>query len=266
MRELGPALSAIGVPVSTSIGDTSRLCWTAGARSVKVLGVAGRSLETVVKDALNEGPAGEARLVAMSASLRGFDRVMVVAALGDAQGDEGVAALRALLAVQQRSVDLRCAALLALAKRQGVAASDVLAAHLTGVPAAVADYAVIGLAAVGDDRAWPQAHERLRRQLDRPTPTSQPDQLIPGIKDFEAMMTVSYLVRHLSSPVADRTPLLVTTLRSRFDRLYQVEQKWLTQHWPGVAPGGPDVALLEVPNPEPFRALVHATHLLGPIF
>jgi len=52
------------------------------------------------------------------------------------------------------------------------------------------------------------------------------------------MVTVSYLVRHLGGAVVERTPLLVTRLRSRFDRLYQVEQNWLTRHWLGVAPGG----------------------------
>jgi hypothetical protein len=119
-----------------------------------------------------EGPSGEARLVGMLGSLRGFDQVMVVAALGDAQDDEGIPALRSLLAAPQRSVDLRCAALLALAKRAGAEASDVLAAHLSRVPAAVADYAVIGLAGVGDDRAWSQVHTKLRRQLDRPPPAT----------------------------------------------------------------------------------------------
>ncbi|GIJ62332.1 hypothetical protein [Virgisporangium aurantiacum] len=220
----------------------------------------------MIKDAVVEGSAGEARLVAMLGSLRGFDKVMVVAALGDAQGERSVAALRSLLAVRQRSVDLRCAALLALAKRQGVGASDMLAAHLTGVPAAVADYAVIGLAAVGDDRAWPQVLDRLRRQLDRPVPTGQPDRLMPGVKAFEAMVTVSYLVRHLDNPLGERKPLLITALRSRFDRLYQVEQNWLIEHWPGVAPDGPDIAQVQAPDTQPFRALIHATRLLGPAY
>ncbi|WP_426513247.1 hypothetical protein ACPPVO_23065 [Dactylosporangium sp. McL0621] len=92
------------------------------------------------------------------------DKITVVAALGDAHGGRGPAALRSLLAVLQRSVDLRCAALLALAKREGAAASDVLAAHLTQVPARVRDYAVIALAGVGDGRAWAQVRTILRRQ------------------------------------------------------------------------------------------------------
>jgi hypothetical protein len=144
--------------------------------------VAEASFEVTVKDAVMEGPPGEARLVAMLDSLAGASKVLVVAVLGDAQGDQGPTALRSLLAAPQRSIDLRCAALLALAKREGAAASDVLAAHLTHAPAAVRDYAIISLAAVGDDRAWSQVHTILQRDLDRRSPTFQPRQLIPGLK------------------------------------------------------------------------------------
>jgi hypothetical protein len=91
------------------------------------------------------------------------------------------------------------------------------------VAAAVVDYAVIGLAGVGDDRAWPEVHTKLRRQLDRPPPTVQPREITPGLKQFEILMTIAYLARHLSGSPAERIPRLVATLRSRFDRLYQVE-------------------------------------------
>ena len=187
-----------------------------------------------------DSPSGEARLVRMLDSLTGFDKVLAVAALGDAQGDNGPGVLRALLAVPQRSTDLRCAALLALAKRQGSAASDVLAGHLSRVPVAVRDYAIVGLAAVGDDRAWPEVHTILRRELDRPRPTVQPQRLIPELKQFKVLKTMTYLVRHLATSPGERTLLLVDSLRSRFDRLYLLEQDWLSTRWPGIAPGGPD--------------------------
>ncbi|MBQ0905453.1 hypothetical protein [Micromonospora sp. U21] len=237
----------------------------AAPESVIVLNVANRSFEAAVKSAVVEGPPGEARLVGMLGSLRGADMVTVVAALGDAQGDEGVAALRNLLAVPQRSVDLRCAALLALAKRAGAAASDVLSVHLTGNPEAVEDYAVIGLAGVGDDRAWSEVHTKLRRQLDRPPPAVQPRQITPGLKQFQVLLTIAYLARHLSGPTSERIPRLVTTLRSRFDRLYQVEQDWLSEHWPGITPDGPHPDRLALPDPTPFQTLVYATHLFGPV-
>jgi hypothetical protein len=228
--------------------------------------VAGASFETSVKDAVMEGPSGEARLVHMLDSLTGANMVMAIAALGDAQGDKGPAALRGLLAVPQRSVDLRCAALLALAKREGAAASDVLAAHLTRTPAAVRDYAIVGLAAVGDDRAWSPVHEILRQQLDRYPPTYQPQRLIPGLAQFKVLTTVAYLVRHLRASPADRIPQLVETLRSRFDRLYFVEQDWLRTNWPGVDAADADQGRIDPPDPQPFRAWIASTHLFGPVF
>jgi hypothetical protein len=212
------------------------------------------------------GPPGEARLVGMLGSLRGFDKVMVVAALGDAQGDEGIPALRNLLAVPQPSVDLRCAALLALAKRAGAEASDVLAAHLTRVPAAVADYAIIGLAGVGDDRAWSEVHRKLSRQLDRPPPAVQPREITPGLKQFQVLLSVAYLARHLNGSPAERIPRLVATLRSRFDRLYQVERDWLSEHWAGIAPHGPHPDQVSPPHPAAFRSLAYATHLFDPVY
>jgi len=161
--------------------------------------------------------------------------------------------------VPQRSVDLRCAALLALAKREGAAASDILTAHLGGVPAAVRAYAVIGLAGVGDDRAWFKVHTILRRQLKRPAPADQ-----PRLQQFQVLMAIAYVARHLNGSPTERIPLLVATLRSRFDRLYQVEQEWLSEHWPGIAPHGPHPDRVLPPDPAPFRSLVYATHLFGP--
>lgn len=231
-----------------------------------ILVVVAASFEETVKDAVMEGPTGEARLVGMIDSLAGAAKVLAVAALGDAQGDQGPAALRRLLAVTNRSVDLQCAALLALAKREGTAASEVLAAHLTHASAAVRDYAIISLAAVGDDRAWPQVHMILRQDLDRPPPTAQPQQLIPGLKQFKLLTAVTYLVRHLAIAPADRIPQLVSTLRSRFDRLYVVEQDWLSTHWPGIDPAGPAPDRINPPDPQPFRDWVSATRLFASVF
>jgi hypothetical protein len=151
--------------------------------------------------------------------------------------------------VRPRSVDLRCAALVALAKREGAAASDVLASHLTGVPAAVRGYAIIGLAAVGDDRAWSQVHTMPGRQIDRPQPSFQPQWLMPGLRQFQVLVTVTYLVRHLAASPAVRIPKLVDTVRSRFVCLYTVEQEWLSSHRPGIAPGGPEPTQIDATDP-----------------
>ena len=66
------------------------------------------------------------------------------------------------------SRDLRCASLLALAKRIGTQATPDLLVGLTVSDAAVKDYAVIGLAGAGaDDQAWKQVLGYLRSVLRR---------------------------------------------------------------------------------------------------
>ena len=65
-------------------------------------------------------------LIAQLNVATGGRRVMVVAALGDSDGDDGPQALRAVLdETGPGLVDLRCAALVSLAKRCGPAATDV---------------------------------------------------------------------------------------------------------------------------------------------
>jgi hypothetical protein len=234
---------------------------------VIVSSVASQSFETAIKDAVMDGPSGERRLVEMLASSGARDKVIVAAALGDAQGDEGVPVLRSLLATTAASDDLRCAALLALAKRAGATASDVLTEHLTGTPAAVADYAIIALAKVGDGRAWHQVHAVLQLHLDRrPPPVVQPLKITPGLRQFHVLVTIAYLARHLGESHTERTAQLVTTIRSRFGRFHKVEQDWLSTHWPGISPDGAPPDQITPPDPEPFRSLVQATHLFGPVF
>jgi hypothetical protein len=123
---------------------------------------------TWVKDAVMDGPLGEARLVSALPELTTDQAQIVVAALGDAQGDLGTPALQRVLAGQSAPVDLRCAALLAVAKRAGVEASDVLAPHVAHRDEAVRRYAMHALAVVGDDRAWPAVFAELARILNRP--------------------------------------------------------------------------------------------------
>ncbi|GAA3381935.1 HEAT repeat domain-containing protein [Cryptosporangium minutisporangium] len=89
-----------------------------------------------------------------SASSR-YQRVGIAAALGETAGPAGLEALReALTARGTGSVDLRCAALIALARRVGEAASEDFATCAADKNVAVRQYAVFCLAACGDDRAW----------------------------------------------------------------------------------------------------------------
>ena len=233
-----------------------------------------------VKDLVMAGPAGEAEMAAALPDLPRSRRLTVVAALGDAQGEAGPQALRRVLADPATNPDTRCAALLALAKRDGVAASPELAAHLGHRSHAVRSYAMRGLAVVGDDRAWTAAARYLRRLLNRPVPTdvalhaplvNRPVPMVdppdmPSVSAmFQAMVTIVYLVRHLDDPAGARRRELVTLVRGRFDRLCRPEREFLIRYWPGCQPGGPDPGHLENPDPAPFRAWARDP-LFGPVF
>jgi hypothetical protein len=93
-----------------------------------------RSIEVfdeALRDAVVDGPGGEAELVASLDGLSVGRRVSVIAVLGDAQGFAGPDTLRKVLTTDGASRDMRCAAVLALARRSGADASDVLARALS---------------------------------------------------------------------------------------------------------------------------------------
>jgi hypothetical protein len=235
------------------------------------------------------GTGGEVELVAVLSDACQSRRTMIVAALGDAQGQAGPSALRRVLADPKATVDTVCAALLALAKRDGVQASPELAAHLRHRSGSVRSYAMRGLAVVGDDRAWAAAMNALCRMLDRPTPThltvnaparftgipsaplagrspGLPPADMPSLSAmFEAMVAITYLVRHLNDAADTRRGELVSVLRARFDRLHPPEQAFLIQYWRGCQPNGPDPKQLDNLDPAPFRAWARDP-LFGPVF
>lgn len=197
------------------------------------------TFDAAVREAVAGGPAGEAELVAVLDEVAAARKVVVVAALGDADGPAGPAALRAVLGAE-RHQDLVCAAVLALAKRCGADASADLLTALSNRHAAVKDYAVAGLAGAGDGRAWEEVFARLRQLLGQAASRSA------DLKSAPVAAAICYLGRHLDT---DRGARLVAELRRRWTRLDAAEQDWLTGLWPEVAPGGP--AEDGVPPPDP---------------
>jgi hypothetical protein len=207
-----------------------------------------------VRDAAMSGPMGERKLLKLIPLLAGDRKTDAVAALGDAQGPDGAAALRELLGRRDIPNELRSVALLALAKREGSSASDVLAAHLGHRYFGVQDMAIRGLAVVGDDRAWPEALKLLREMLDRPVP--HPDQGGRTMESLSAMFVVMVYVTYLIRTLQDsriRLCELVDTLRANFDRLYTIERAFLLEQWAEVEPGGESAETMPFPDPEPFR-------------
>jgi hypothetical protein len=223
-----------------------------------------------VRELIAAGSPGEAELVAALPGMPLPRRSTVVAALGDARGRAGPAALRRLLGDPAAGTEIRCAALLALAKRDGVRASPELAGHLRDGSPHVRSYALHGLAAVGDDRAWWPVLGRLGRLLDRPAPVDGPDRPPPVARApaltlpgrYEALTAVAYLARSLNDT---RRRELVVLLRRRFDRMRGFERRFLDRHWPGWQPDGPPPGRLAGPDPEPFRAWAREP-LFGPAF
>jgi hypothetical protein len=120
-----------------------------------------RTFDQGVRPAVAAGLEGDRELARVLPELPRTRAIIAAAALGDASGGAGVDALARAWREPSASRDLRCAALLALAKREYEGASAELADGLAYPDGVVKGYAMIGLAGFGDDRAWDAALDRL---------------------------------------------------------------------------------------------------------
>jgi hypothetical protein len=171
-----------------------------------------------------------------------YEKVMLAAHLGDLEGAAGVEALeRATEATGPGSRDLRCAALLALAKRCGDRATLRLRAALASRDGVVKDYAVLCLAGAGDDQAWDEVFDRLGPLLRRKNRTSEPS-------DVE--MAFAYLAQHAGN--AERRHRLVAFIRAHWATI--AEDAWFSRFWPEACPAGLRVDQVAAPSAAPIRA------------
>lgn len=186
------------------------------------------TFQSAARTAVSLDPDGD-RLLAEATALPGWRGVYAAAALGESRGPVGEQALRALIAHRgPRTSDLRSAATLALAKRSGTAASDVLAEVLDDKDSSVRNYALICLAAVGDSRAWEAALVRLNSMLSRqPMREGEPSSTV---------MAVIYLARHAVDDEA-RLRRVVETLHKHWRRIGDEDRAWIETYWPGAHPG-----------------------------
>ena len=152
---------------------------------------------------------------------RANERLYFAAALGYGSGDAGIEELRsAATETGPGTTDLRCASLLALAKRVGSDATDDLAAAPSDKSAAVKHYALMCLAAVGNGLAYEGAFSQLRSWLKKP------------IKQGSEIYAVVYLLR---TDRLDRVIELQDLLREHESRMKQkMKDAVLLQIWPGV--------------------------------
>lgn len=149
--------------------DASGLSTTARVEEVRAGLSSSRAerFEDAVRAAVDMGENGD-RLLADVDSLTGWRRVYVIAALGDVRGPAGGAALRRATSTSGPGTsDLRCAATLALAKRDEPGATQTLADLVNDRDHTVRDYALLGLAAIGDASAYDIVLTRVTAMLAR---------------------------------------------------------------------------------------------------
>ena len=159
-------------------------------------------------------------------------------ALGDSRGPAGVEFLHEVLYAPGVPVDRKCAAVIAIAKRMQADASPLLKQRLGDRRAAVREYALRGLAAVGDGSAWDEAWDRLRIVLDDQVP-SPPFGLVWATLSLQSdvVVMVCYLGRHLSDE--SRRERVVELIRDKWLHLYTAEQRWFDQFWAECNPTSP---------------------------
>jgi hypothetical protein len=186
-------------------------------------------------------PHADALLARMlDTTTQGFDRVRIAATLGDLTGEAGGASLRRAIAVTGPGTrDLRCAAVLALAKREGAAATSELRSALANRDGAVRDYAMVGLAGAGDESAWDEVFARLPSLLRRKRRVHWKS---------EVAMALAYLAQHLNRA---RHAQLVRFVREHWTAVD--EPSWFDEHWPDARPDGPAIDAVSVPDATELR-------------
>jgi hypothetical protein len=193
------------------------------------------------------------------------ERIRVTAALGESgTGPEGSAAVHSQFSDAMARLtdpksgwhwwrDLACAAVIALARREGPAATDAYLTAADSADRAVRQYGLMVLEVDGDDRAWDPMLARVGEILAR-------KRISYGRWD-ELLMAVGYLARH-SARNAARAERLITLLRANWGTLAHPPQKRvdrgpyvepeveaaarIEELWPGIEPDGPPAAALDL--------------------
>lgn len=214
-----------------------------------------KTVSEAIREAVQKGEVGEAEIVRRIEAGPPRDLAVLVAALGDSRGARGPAALRLILSDSTAGRDIRCAAVLALAKRCGSDASGDLVSALEAKDSVLKEYAIASLAAVGDSRAWDAVFHRLKQVLAR----RSRDYVTLDPTDTE--LCASYLGRHLDNdgPRRDR---VVTLVRRRWGNIHSVEQRWFHRYWPECDPTIGPSQPTQFPSPDKLSEWARKTVLL----
>jgi hypothetical protein len=202
-------------------------------------------------------------LIAELHEVRGFRRIEIAAELGKSQGDTGPDQLRRMLQESGPGTsDLRCTALLALAKRCRDEAHDDYAAAFHSKDAGTRDYAMLALSAYGRDGLWDEVAQRLVKTLKNRNRrgAEQPS---------EVVVKIVYLVRHAANE-SGRLARLAASLRQHWAGLEPAggghdNEQWIKNYWPEASPDGPPVNALGPPNVSAMESYVRTGPLFGPL-
>jgi len=217
------------------------------------------SLEDTLKRLVADAIDGERQLVAALEGASESVRTGIVAALGEATGEQGGPLLRALAEDRSVDTDTRAMAIIALAKRVGSEGSATYSACLRHRDVILREAATIAMASVGDARDVEVFRERLVKAVTAHPgggPRLIPKQMLSTKSDI--LQAVVYLVRHLDESA--RQELASCLFRHR-EALAKPEREWLTVYWPeaagftdaGLPPDIPDlVAWQKKPLLDPY--------------
>jgi hypothetical protein len=202
-------------------------------------------------------------LIRELSAARGFRRIEIVVELGCSQGTSGPDELRRLLRENGPGTsDLRCAALLALAKRCRQDAHNDYVVAFHSKDAGTRDYAMLALSAFGRDGLWDEVAARLVKNLKngRRRGSSPPS---------EVVVKIVYLVRHAATEPG-RIARLADSLRQHWARLESTSdghdnEQWITEYWPEASPGGPTVSTLGPPDVAAMERYVRTSPLFEPL-
>lgn len=185
--------------------------------------------DDALEEAVALGKQAEALLAGSVADADWQATLQTAAALGDMRGPgPGDEVLRRLVnRTGPHTRDIRCAAVLALAKRLGPGATADSVAALQIPDGTVKRYALLCLAAVGDGRAWDDVFGWLRNRLRRPGSTRYGGH-------SPTVAAVDYLLRHGGARAHDRAERLAKVLRENLSRLSERDLQWLSAAWPAL--------------------------------
>jgi hypothetical protein len=166
---------------------------------------------------------------------KGFDRELLISALGHSEGSAGPAMLRHLYASENGHA--RSAALSALGQRCGAAATDLFTQALRSRSIEVQGMAALSLAEYGTADAAEAVFEWLDRKLGRKRRASTWD-------PYELPSAIRFAARHGMHAEAART------IARHWAGLEREERDWLRRTWPALFDGsGSPIVAADMPPP-----------------